>query len=286
MTSGRYPAFVKGMNELGYVEGKDVVIEARYGDGNAARLATLAAELVQSNVDVIVTGGTPANRAAQKATKTIPIVLATSANPVGEGYAATLARPGGNVTGVTSNIADIEPKHLELLYDVVPKLSRVAVMWNPANSGHGYRVKALQAAALKLGMRTITVNADTPRAIEEGFRVMVREGAQAVVILNDSFFVQQERQITDLALNHRLPSVCALRSHPEAGGLMSYGPNTTDNFRRAASYVDKILKGAKAGDLPIQQPTRFDLVINMRTARVLGLAIPKTMVFQADRVIE
>jgi putative ABC transport system substrate-binding protein len=187
---------------------------------------------------------------------------------------------------VTSNVAGVDPKHLDLLHDAVPKLARVAVMSNPTNTGHSYRVKTLQASARRLGLHVITVNADTQPAIEEGFAAMVREGAQAVVILNDSFFVQQQRQIADLALKHRLPSIFALRSHPEAGGLMSYGPNATDNFRRAASYIDKILKGAKPGDLPIQQPTRFDLVINMKTARALGLAIPKTMLFQADRVIE
>jgi len=286
MDSGRYQLFLDGMRELGYVEGKNLAIETRFADGKTGPLPDLAAELVRLKVDVIVATGTPVYQALQKATRTIPIVITVSADPVGEGFAASLARPGGNITGLSSANLDLTAKHLELLTTAVPRLSRVAVLINPAHRGHPARLKIIQAAALKTGMQVLPVDAPTPDGIGRGFASMSRERAQAVIILGDSFFDQQERQITALALKHRLPSIFVVRDFAEAGGLMSYGQNQADNFRRAATYVDKILKGAKPGDLPIEQPTKFELVINMKTARALGITIPQSILVRADKVIE
>jgi len=286
MDTGRYQLFLKGMRELGYVEGKHFVIEARYADGKAGPLPDFAAELVRLNVDIIVANGTPVYHALRQATKTIPIVITVSADPVSEGFAASLARPGGNFTGLSSANVELTPKHLELLMTAVPRLSRVAVLMNPAHSGHPARLKIIQAAAQKTGMQVLPVDAPTPDGIERAFGTMARERAGALIILGDSFFVQQIRQIAELALKHRLPSIYVNRDFADAGGLMSYGQNQTDNFRRAATYVDKILKGAKPGDLPIEQPTAFELVINRKTAKAFGLTIPQELVLRADRVIE
>jgi putative ABC transport system substrate-binding protein len=262
------------------------VIETRFADGKTGPLPDLAAELVRLKVDVIVATGTPVYQALQKATKIIPIVITVSADPVGEGFAASLARPGGNITGLSSANLDLTAKHLELLMTAVPRLSRVAVLINPAHRGHPARLKIIQAAALKTGMQVLPVDAPTPDGIERGFASMSRERAQAVIILGDSFFDQQERQITALALKHRLPSIFVVRDYVEAGGLMSYGQNLADNYRRAATYVDKILKGAKPGDLPIEQPTKFELVVNLKTAKALGIRIPNSILVRADKVIE
>ncbi len=286
VASGRYQLFLDGMRELGYVEGKNLVIEARFADGKTGPLPDLAAELVRLKVDIIVATGTPVYQVLQKATKTIPIVITVSADPVGEGFAASLARPGGNITGLSSANLDLTAKHLELLMTAVPRLSRVAVLINPAHRGHPARLKIIQAAAVRTGTQVLPVDAPTPDGIERGFASMSRERAQAVIILGDSFFDQQERQITALALKHRLPSIFVVRDFAEAGGLMSYGQNQADNFRRAATYVDKILKGAKPGDLPIEQPTKFELVVNMKTAKALGIKIPRSILVRADKVIE
>ena len=284
--SGRYPSLLQGLRELGYVEGRDFVIEGRFADGKSSRISDLAADLVKAKVDVIVTGGTPANVAAIKATTSIPIVIATSPDPVAGGLIASLGRPGGNVTGVSSGSAEVDPKHVELLHSAVPKLSRLAVMANPANVSHAARIRNVEASAQKLGIPVIAVKAESAEAIDRGFGAIAERGATALILLNDSYFVQQERQIADLALKLRLPSICALRGHAEAGGLMSYGPNINENFRRAASYVDRIFKGAKAGDLPIEQPRVFELVINLKTAKALGLQLPKPILFMAAKVIE
>jgi len=274
------------MRDLGYVEGKHFVIEARYADGKTERLPDLAAELVRSKVDVIVATGTPLYQALQKATKTIPIVITTSPDPVRDGFAASLARPGGNFTGLSSNNAEAIPKHVELLMTAVPRLSRIAVLRNPDNVGSFPQLKSIQAAAQKTGLQVLPVDARTPDGIERGFSTMAKERAEAVIIPGDTFFLQQVRQIAELALKHRLPSTYVTREYAEAGGFMSYGQNITENFRRAATYVDKILKGAKPGELPIEQPTIFELVINRKTARAIGLTIPQELLLRADRVIE
>jgi putative ABC transport system substrate-binding protein len=281
-----YSAFPQGMRELGYVEGKNFVIEWRFADGKFERLPGLAAELVQMKVDVIVAAGTVATEVAQRATTTIPIVIAASVDPVGSGFVKSLARPGGNITGLSLATSDFSPKHLELLMTVVPKLSRVAVLVSPDNSAHPGVLKSIQATAQKLGVQVLPVSAPTPDDIERGFAMMKRERAEAVIVAADAFFVLQRRQIVELALKHRLASMATNREYAAAGGLMSYGQNVADFYRRAATFVDKILKGAKPGELPIEQPAIFELVINRKTAKTLGIAIPQELLLRADRVIE
>ena len=286
LETGRYQLFLQAMRDLGYVEGKHFVIEARYADGKTESLPDLAAELVRSKVDVIVATGTPLYQALQKATKTIPIVITTSPDPVRDGFAASLARPGGNFTGLSSNNAEAIPKHVELLMTAVPRLSRIAVLRNPDNVGSFPQLKSIQAAAQKTGLQVLPVDARTPDGIERGFSTMAKERAEAVIIPGDTFFLQQVRQIAELALKHRLPSTYVTREYAEAGGFMSYGQNITENFGRAATYVDKILKGAKAGEMPVEHSTRYELVVNLKTAKELGLSVPPSLVKQAVQVIE
>jgi putative ABC transport system substrate-binding protein len=281
-----YGPFRQGMRELGYVEGRNLAIEWRSAEGKAERLPALAAELVQLKVDVIVTAGTPAASAAQKATSTLPIVMATTVDPVGSGFVKSLSHPATNMTGLSNLTLDIGPKTLEIMVSMVPKLSLVAVLVNPANPAHAAILKSTQNSAQKLNVKVLPVEARTAQEIERAFSVMARERAGAVIVAIDAFFIQQGRQIADLAAKHRLPSMSGSREYVEAGGLMSYGQNLADNYRRAATYVDKILKGAKPGDLPVEQPTTFELFINRRTAKAIGLAIPQELLLRADRVIE
>jgi putative ABC transport system substrate-binding protein len=250
-------AFRRGMRERGHVEGKTFVIEWRFADGKAERLPGLVAELVHLNVDVIVTGGTPDTSAAQKATTTIPIVMANAGDPVGSGFVKSLAHPGGNITGLSNLSADIAPKLLELLRTMAPKVSRVAVLLNPANSTNAAILKSLQAAAPKVNVKILPLEAETAQEIEKAFSEMFREKAGAVVVAQDSFLIQQRSQIAELAAKGRLPSVSGIREYAEAGGMLTYGSSIADNFRRAATYVDKILKGAKPADLPVEQPIKF-----------------------------
>ena len=284
--TGRYNAFVQGMRELGYLEGKNFIIEARFADGKAERIPALAAELVRLKVDVIVAQGTPVLRALQHATTTIPVVSTVTGDPVGDGFAASLARPGGNITGLSIGAADLGPKLLELLKVAVPKLSRVAVLLQPENASHPPRLKRIMSAAQKVDIQLVLAEAGTVQDIEREFAMMTKKRANAAIIFPDGFFVQEARSIAAQALKHRLPSISTNHEYSEAGGLMTYGPNLNDNFRRAATYVDKILKGAKAGDLPFEQPTRYPLVINHKTATALGLTIPQALLRQADEVIQ
>ena len=281
-----YGPFRQGMRELGYVEGRNLAIEWRSAEGKAERLPALAADLVQRNVDVIVTAGTPPTSAAQKATGTIPIVIANANDPVGSGLVKNLSHPGANITGLSSLAVDVSPKNLEIMLSLVPKLTQVAVLVNPANSGHAAILKSTQAAARKLNIKVLLAEARTPQEIERAFSLMAGERAGAVIIAIDAFFVQQGRQIADLAAKHRLPSMSGSREYVEAGGLVSYGQNLADNYRRAATYVDKILKGAKPGDLPIEQPATFELFINRKVAKALGITIPQSILVRADRVME
>ena len=286
MNTGRYNPFLEGMHELGYIEGKNLLIEWRFADGKSERLSGFAKELVNLNLDVIVAAGTAATSAAQKVTTTIPIVMTNASNPVGSGFVKSLAHPGGNITGLSSITGDLSPKHMEMLLSMVPKLSHVAVMVNPGNSSHKVTLKNVQAAAQRTGIKIVPVEAQTPQEIENAFTVMAREHTGAVIAVSDSFFIQQRRQIAELAAKHRLPSISARREYAEAGFLMSYGQNSADNYRRAATYVDKIFKGAKPGDLPVEQPTKFELFINRKTAKALGLTIPQSLLISADKVIE
>jgi putative ABC transport system substrate-binding protein len=274
------------MSELGYVEGRNFSVEARFADGKAERLPLLASELVRAGVDVIVAGGNAAINAARQATNSVPIVIAQSPDPVAQGWAASLARPGGNITGLISLASEIELKMVEFMRSVVPGLARLAVLSNPTNRTHAARVAIIGDAAKTFGASVASVMAQTPDEIERAFEVMARERAQALIVLGDTYFLSQARQIAGLALKNRLPSTHTIPDYAEAGGLIAYGPDIPDNFRRAAGYVDKVLKGAKPAELPIEQPRRFELTINMKTARALGLSIPKTLQFQADKVIE
>jgi putative ABC transport system substrate-binding protein len=281
-----YGPFMQGMRELGYVEGKNLVMEWRSAEGNSERLPGLATELVQLNVDVLATSGTPASRAAQKATTTIPILMITIGNPVGDGLVQSLARPGGNSTGLANLTTDLGPKLLEMLRSMVPKLNRVAVLVNPANSSGAALLKNVQAAAQKFGVKVVPVEANSPQEIENAFTMMVRQKAEAVIVPQEALFQQQKSQIVELAAKHRLPSIGAYGEYVQAGGLMSYGQNIRENFHRAATYVDKILKGAKPGEIPMEQPTKFELFINGKTAKNLGLKIPQSLLISADKVIE
>ena len=286
LDTGRYDAFVQGMRELGYVEGTNFIIEARFADGKPERLPALAAELVRLKVDVIVATGTPAYRALQHATTTIPVVITVTFDPVGDGFAASMARPGGNFTGLTLGAADLGPKLLELLKAATPKLSRVAVLVHPGNPAHPQRLVRIMSAAQKIRIQVVLAEAGTVPEIEREFAMMTKERANATIILADGFFLQESRIVAAQALKHRLPSISQLREYAEAGGLMSYGPNSVDNFRRAATYVDKILKGAKPGELPFEEPTRYHLLINRKTALSLSLTIPQALLGQADEVIQ
>ena len=285
LDTGRYNAFIQGMGELGYTEGKNFTLEARFADGKAERLPALAEELVRLKVDVIVATGSPVLRALQHST-TIPVVVTLIFDPVGDGYAASMARPGGNFTGLSISAGDLGPKLLEFLKAAVPKMSRVAVLSNPGNPAHPQRVIRIMSAAQKIGIQVWLAEAGTIQEIEREFAVMTKERANAAIIVADGLFLQESQSIAGQALKHRLPSISQLRELTEAGGLMSYGPNSVDNFRRAATYVDKILKGAKPGELPFEQPTRYHLVINRKTAMSLGLTIPEALLRQAGEVIQ
>ena len=286
LESHRFGAFPAGMRNLGYVEGENLVIEWRFADGVSERLPGLAAELVQIRVDVILAATTPPTAAAQKATTTIPIVMASVGDPVGSGFVKSLAHPGGNITGLSNLTGDLGRKHLEFLLTLLPTLPRVAVLMNPANSTSATILISIQAAARRTGVVVLPIEARNPQEIERAFLLMTREKAGALIMAPDALFTQQDRQIAELASKHRLPSIDGLREFAEVGGLMSYGTNRAENYTRAATYVDKIFKGAKPADLPIEQPTRFELIVNGKTAKLLGLTIPNELLLQADKVIE
>jgi len=286
LDSDRYHAFVQGMRELGYVEGKNFTIEARFADGNAERLPALAGELVRLKLDVIVVGGVAAVRAVHLATTTIPVVVAVTTDPVGEGFAMSIARPGGNITGLSLTAADLGPKHLELLKAAVPKLSRVALLLHPENPGHPLQLKRIMSVAQRIDVEVLLAEAGTTPDIEHEFALMRKKRADAIIILPDALFIQELRFIAAQAFAHRMPSISALPDYAELGGLMSYGTSLVDNYRRAATYVDRILKGANPGVLPFEQPTRYRLVINRTTSLALHLTIPQALLIQADQVTQ
>ena len=279
-------AFLKGMRDLGYVEGKNLVIEWRIADGNFERLPAMAAELVQLKVDVIVAVASAAIGAAQKATTTIPIVMATTGDPVGSGFVQSLARPGGNITGLSNMGGDTGAKDVDLLLSVLPKLSRVGLLVTPTSTTYRAILDSVQAGARKAGVKTLVAEASTPQEIENAFAMMAREKAEAVIVGAAPFLGLHRSQIAELAIRYRIPSIFGNRNYVEAGGLMSYGTKLTDSYLRAATYVDKILKGAKPGDLPVEQPVRLELVINLKTARAIDLTIPKAILLRAYEVIE
>ena len=284
--SALYRAFLQGMRDLGYVEGRNLTMEARFADSKPERLPALADELGKLKVDIIVAMSTPAVYAAKQATTTIPIVMIAIADPVGSGFVANLARPGGNITGLSNVSADTSRQLLEMLKDAVPKLSRVAVMVNPANSSNGIQLKNINVVAPKMGVKILAVEARNAGEIESAFATMVRQRPDALIVVGDPTFRQQARQIADLALRHKLPTTSMNSALAEAGGLFGYGASISDTYRRAATYVDKILKGAKPGDLPVEQPTLFEFVFNKKTAKALGIKFSNTIQVQATRVIE
>ena len=285
MISNRFGAFMEAMRELGYVEGKNLSVESRFADGKADRLPGLAADLVKLRVDVIVTFGTPPVNAAWQATKTIPIVAAAFGDPVASGFAATLARPGGNITGLTTMGEVLYVKRLELLATVVPNAARVAFLTNPDNVSLSRALSTYRSAAQKLGRELVVINARQMSDFEHSFSLMVRERVEALMVADDPNFVSHGARIAELAVRHRLPSVFGIAGQ-EAGGLISYGPPSAFRFRRAATFVDRIFKGAKPGHLPIEEPTQIELVVNLRTAKALGITIPQSLLLRADRVIE
>jgi len=278
--------FPQGMRELGYAEGKDFIIEWRYAEGKYERFVEFATELVGLGVDVIVLGTQTAVGPVQQVSRTVPIVMGYSTDPVGSGLVANLARPGGQVTGLAGSSDDTSPKQIELLSSVVPNLSRIGVLQNPLNPTSPPNLRATQAAARQAGMTPVVADAAKPDQIEAAFNTFARERVQAIKVTSDAFFMITRKQITALALKNHLPSIYAQKEYAEAGGLMSYGESLREFYRRAATYVDKILKGATPGDLPIEQPTRFNLVINRKTADLLKLAIPPQLYIFADEVIE
>jgi putative ABC transport system substrate-binding protein len=276
----------QGLQERGYTEGQDVVIEYRWAEGKQERLPALAADLVRLNVDLIVAQASTAAQAAHEATRTIPIVIVAVGDPVRLGLAASLARPGGNVTGTASYLPELSGKPLEILAELVPGIKRVALLWNPANPLHAGALKDLEAAASSLGIQVQPLKIVTPEELDGAFRLAVNERAAAAYVLGDPMLGVHRARIAALALKVRLPSLFSNRAGVDAGGLISYSPDFLVMYRRAAHHVDRILKGSKPGDLPIEQPTKFDLVINLKTAKALGFTIPPSVLARADQVIE
>jgi putative ABC transport system substrate-binding protein len=277
-------AFQQGLRARGYIEGRNVVIEYRYTDGSFDELSRLAAELVRFNVDVILASGAPAAFAARSATTKVPIVFASVYDPVEIGLVTGLAHPGGNVTGLSQTSADLGGKRLELLKELLPKLKSVAILWHPANLTNLVQKKSVEVAARTLGVDTKSVPVQDPSQFGSAFEDA--RGVDALVQVDDPLLITYRRQLAELAVRSRLPAIAGLREYVDAGGLMSYGADHPDLYRRAATYIDKILKGAKPADLPIEQPTKFDLVINLKTAKALGLTIPQSLLVRADEIIQ
>ena len=279
-------AFQQGLRELGYVEGQNVAIERRAPEWKQEHLPGLAAELVRMKVDVIVAANTRATEAARRATSVIPIVFTVSGDPVAEGLVASLARPGGNLTGLSTISPELVGKQLEILKAIVPKSTRVAVLQNPTQPSHAHAVRQAAVAARVLGVQLQALEARTPSEIDAAFARMSSQRVDGVLVLRDAEFRAHRSQIVALAARRRLPAVYGLREEAEAGGLVAYGASVPELFRRAASYVDKILKGARPADLPVEQPTKFELLINLKTAKALELTIPSALLGQADQVIQ
>jgi putative ABC transport system substrate-binding protein len=279
-------SFLLGMQELGYIENRDFIVEWRFSGGHYERFPELAAELVRLHVDVVLVSATAGIPAMQQATKTIPIVMGFSFDPVGNGLVTSLAHPGGNTTGLATAQQETVAKQVELIKMAVPRISRLAIMVNPNNSNSAGMIPNAEAAATEAGLQGVVVKAGTLQEVERAFAMMTNERIEALLTFTDSVFTTYRRRIAELALQSGLPTVFAQREPVEAGGLMSYGESLTDFLRRSATYVDRILKGAKPGDLPIEQPNRYFLVINLKTARALGLEIPPTLLALADEVIE
>jgi ABC-type uncharacterized transport system substrate-binding protein len=285
-SSSRWKALRDRLRELGYVEGQNVLFESRWSDGPSGRLRGLAAELIKAKVDIIVTAGSEAAAAAKQATSSLPVVMATGGDFVGLGLGATLARPGGNVTGVISMTSELGGKRLELLKQLLPRVSRVAILRDPDNRGTQAHVSDAEIAAKSLGVVLQIVGVHGHKDLDGAFLAMKRARVDAVMFAENTLFIAYRQHVADLAITHRLPMMAPAKEYALVGVLLSYGTNYPELFRRAAAYVDKILKGAKPGDLPVEQPTKFELVINLKTAKALGLTIPPSLLARADQVIE
>ena len=283
--SARTEAFRQGLRELGYIEGKNIAIESRYAEGKLDRLSELAAELVRLKLDVIVSAGPTVTRPVKEATVTIPIVMALDDDPVGSGFVASLARPGGNITGLSTLAPEISGKQLELLKEIVPRLSHVAVIGNSTRSGNAQMLKETELAAGALRVQMQYLDVLSPKDIETAFRAATKGRAEAILVLTSPAFLSQRTQTAELALKSRLPAIYPWPENVEDGGLMTYSVSITDLFRRAATYVDKILKGAKPADLPVEQPKKFEFIINLKAAKQIGLTIPPNVLVRADKVI-
>jgi putative ABC transport system substrate-binding protein len=283
--ANRIEAFRQGLRELGYVEGENIVIEYRSGEGNRDRVPALAVELVHLKVDVIVTAGASTTRSAKAATTTVPIVMAQDIDPVESGFVTSLARPGGNITGLSTLAPELSGKRLELLKEIVPKLSRVAVLGTSTVPGHSQMIREIERAAKAFSVKLQYLDVLDSKSIENAFRAASKERAEAILTLQSPIVFSQRAQILDLAVKNRLPVMYFQTEYVDAGGLMSYSANPNDLARRAATYVDKILKGAKPADLPVEQPKKFDFVINLKAAKQIGLTVPPNVLVRADRVI-
>jgi putative ABC transport system substrate-binding protein len=279
-------AMLKGLGELGWIEGKNLEIEYRYAEGQFDKLPRIAAELVRNHVDLIFVGSSPGALAAKRATSTIPIVMVTTGDPVVNGLVKSLAHPGGNVTGMTALAQELGAKRLELFKETFPAASLIAMLANPDSPDTKPSVMGVENAARSLGIKVRLLQARDPAGIDDAFSTLKKDNVKALMVLQDAMFVTQQKQIVDLAAKARLPAIYAVQDFVEAGGLMFYGVDLPEMYRRAASHVDKILKGAKPGDLPVEQPTKFELVINMKTAKALGIKIPNSILVRADKVIE
>jgi ABC-type uncharacterized transport system substrate-binding protein len=279
-------AFQQGLRDLGWVEGKNIAMELRFAEGKTDRLAALAAELVRLKVDLIATSSTPAALAAKRATTTIPIVIGFAADPVGSGIVGSLARPGGNITGWTHQGLELREKYLELLKEAVPRATRFGILWNPANPVHKSSMKVIEAAAQRLKVELYPAGVQDPKELEGAFSALAGKRTEALIVYPDGLFLDQKAVIVSLAARRRLPAMYGIREYVEAGGLMAYGTNLSQMYRLGASLVDKILKGARPADLPVEQPTKFELVINLKTAKALGLAIPQSLLQRADELIQ
>jgi putative tryptophan/tyrosine transport system substrate-binding protein len=284
--SDRYDAFLYGLRELGYLEGKNIAIERRSADGKVERLPDLAAELVHLKVDIIVTGGPGSTRSAKKVTSTIPIVMAQDFDPVGTGFVASLAQPGGNITGLSTLAPEISGKQLELLKEIVPQLSRVAVLGSSTVPGNAQSLREIELAAGALGVQLQYLDVPGPKDIETAFRTASSKRAEAVLALGSSVLLLQRTQVVELMGKNGFPAIYSQREFLDAGGLMTYGPNFAALWRHAATYVDKILKGAKPADLPVERPTKFELMINLKAAKQIGVTIPPNVLARADKVIK
>jgi putative ABC transport system substrate-binding protein len=280
-------AFRRGLRELGWLEGQNIAIDVRYAEGKQDRLPELAADLVRLKVDLIFASATPAALAAKHATTTIPIVIGFVADPIGSGLVSRLARPGGNITGWT-HLAGLElnAKRLDILKEAVPEAARIGALWNPANPIHGPSLKVIEAAARRLKVQLYPIAVQDPQELDGAFSAMAQERLQALTVPPDGMFLAHRRRIIDLAAKHRIPTMYGVRELAQAGGLMAYGVNLPEMYRHGAFFVDRILRGAKPGDLPVEQPTRFELMINLKTSKALGLTIPQSLLIRADQLIE